>query len=262
MKPLSERDSAVLAQHEAGATLQEIAMALGLKYATVRRVVEHVGPIHAKGREMLAADPESLEGLRLTGGVSERVYSAIANATYKIDVPDMERLSDIAAQGRECVARFPGVGPGVMAELDTILASFGIVWNPRPRPFAYRTKENRHPLMKSWDDDRRRAEQEEKRSEYWHDILGRVAQIERDLGTAALENCEGRDSMQGVALRLAFLSGYLGAKEKVDRGMRDITPEAEDDGGYETDGNLICLPGVSLSNVRQPAEDRREGGPS
>src|SRR5262245_37259598 len=40
--------------------------------------------------------------------VSERVYSVLAIATNKIDVPDLERVSDVAAQGRECVARWRG----------------------------------------------------------------------------------------------------------------------------------------------------------
>ena len=38
--------------------------------------------------------------------------------------------------------------------------------------------------------------------------------------------------------------------------MRDITPEPEqDDGEYETAGNLICLPGVKLASIRQNGDD-------
>jgi hypothetical protein len=200
---------------------------------------------------LLPAAPESLEGLRLTGGVSHRAYSAIAEATYKIDVPDLERLSDVAAQGRECVERFPRFGPGVIAELDTILASFGLTWNPRPRPFSMRTKENQHPLLKSWDNDRERSKQDDQRSQFWNAIVRQVGEIERAVGTAVSRDTQGLDNMQGITYRLAFLTGYLEERAKRSRETIDITPDAEqDDGEYETAGNLICLPGVKLADVR------------
>jgi hypothetical protein len=80
----------------------------------------------------------------------------------------------------------------------------------------------------------------------------------RAVGTAILKNVQGRDSMRGVSYRLAFLTGYL--EERAERGhtsnMRDVTPEAEqDDGEYETAGNLICLPGVKLASIRQNGDD-------
>jgi DNA-binding NarL/FixJ family response regulator len=40
MKPLSERDSAILAQHAAGATFKEVAEALKVGAGTVRRIVD------------------------------------------------------------------------------------------------------------------------------------------------------------------------------------------------------------------------------
>jgi len=65
--------------------------------------------------------------------------------------------------------------------------------------------------------------------------------------------------MQGIALRLAFLSGYLETRPDRDRhtrNMRDITPDPEqDDGEYETAGNLICLPGVKLTDIRPARGD-------
>jgi hypothetical protein len=198
-----------------------------VKQQRVRYVVEHLALIHAKGQAMLSKDPESVEGLRTTAAMSEWAYSAIANAPYKIDGPDMERLSDVAAQGRECVSRFPGIGPGVMAELDTILARFGIAWNPRPRPFAYRTDENRHPLLKLWDKDREWSERQDSNAQFWSDIVRRVGQIERAVGTAVLRDTPGRDSMQGIAYRLSFLTGYLEARADLDRKTIDITPEPE-----------------------------------
>jgi hypothetical protein len=62
--------------------------------------------------------------------------------------------------------------------------------------------------------------------------------------------------MQGVSSRLAFLTGYL--EERAERGRKtiDVTPEPEqDDGEYETAGNLICLPGVKLTSIRQNGDD-------
>jgi hypothetical protein len=60
--------------------------------------------------------------------------------------------------------------------------------------------------------------------------------------------------MQGVAVRLAFLSGLVEVRYGNGRrtsNMRDITPEPgdQDDSTYETAGNLICLPGVKLADV-------------
>jgi len=196
--------------------------------------------------------------LRLTAVLNDRTYQALAEVTYHVDVPEMERLSEVAAQGRECVARFKGIGPRAMTELDALLTRFGLTWNPRPRPFAMRTKENQHPLLKSWDADRERSKQEEKRSQYWSDIVRRVAEIERSVGTAILENIQGRDSMEGVSCRLAFLTGYLESRAEFTRktAMRDITPQAEqDDGENETAGNLICLPGVTLASIQPHGGD-------
>jgi hypothetical protein len=250
MKPLTDQERSILAKHATGATFPEIAAEFGVSRAIVRRVVEYRGRVHAEGAAKLAIDPENLEGLRQTAAITERTYGAIANATYTVDVPDLERLSDIAAQGRECVARFPKIGPGVMAELDTVLASFGIAWNPRPRPFAYRTDENKHPLLKMWDQGREWREQQDNDAQHWSNIVRRVAEIERAVGTAVLEDIQGRDGMQGVSVRLAFLTGYLGGyfENRARKPMRDITPEP-DDGDYETAGNLICLPGVKLADV-------------
>jgi hypothetical protein len=251
MKPLSEQDRRVIALHNSGASINDIAGETGLKRPRIKHIVEHIGSIHARGEATLALDPESLEGLRSTGAISCRAYSALANATYKIDVPDLERLSDVAAQGRECVARFPGVGPSVMAELDTLLARFGLTWNPRPRPFAWRTSENKHPLLKLWDKDRELSEQQDQRAQYWSTIVRRVAEMERAVGRAVLRDAPGRDSMEGIVYRLSFLTGYLeGHKGGRTNNMRDVTPETEqDDDEYETAGNLICLPGVKLADI-------------
>jgi hypothetical protein len=90
----------------------------------------------------------------------------------------MERLSDVAAQGRECVAGFPGIGPSVMTELDTLLERFGLTWNPRPRPFARRTDKNKHPLLKLWDKEREWSDQLDKDAQLWSGIVRRVGEIE------------------------------------------------------------------------------------
>lgn len=91
MKPLSDIDRAILSKRATGATFRAIADELAVKPSTVRRVVEFRGPINAKGNAMLAADSENIAGLRLTGGLSQRVYDALANAPYKVDVPDLDR---------------------------------------------------------------------------------------------------------------------------------------------------------------------------
>jgi hypothetical protein len=121
-----------------------------------------------------------------------------------------------------------------------------------PCSFGYRTDKNRHPLLRLWDKDREQSEQQDKRSENWSDVVRRVCDIERSVGKCALENVQGRDGMQGIAIRLAYLSGYLETRGAFERKTIDITPDddAEDAGGdYETAGNLICLPGVKLADV-------------
>jgi hypothetical protein len=122
--------------------------------------------------------------------------------------------------------------------------------NPRPRPFAYRTSENQHPLMKSWGHDRKRSKQEEKRSQWWSNIVRRVAEIECAVGTSVLKNNPNRDSMRCVSFRLAFLTGYLESQAELGRtsDMRDITPEPERDESVddvETAGNLVCPAGCA-----------------
>lgn len=260
MKPLTDQDRAILAKHATGATFREIAAELSVTTEHARRVVEYRGACHAKGQKLLAIDPENLEGLRLTGVLNDRTYHALAEVTYHVDVPDMERLSEVAAQGRECVARFKGIGPRAMAELDALLTRFGLTWNPRPRPFAMRTKESQHPLLKSWDADRERSKQDEQRSQYWSAIVRQVEKIERDIGTGVLKDHPNRDCMECVGYRLSFLAGYIESWSEYRRtgAMRDITPESDDqdDGRYETAGNLICLPGVKLADVRPNDGDR------
>jgi hypothetical protein len=112
--------------------------------------------------------------------------------------------------------------------------------------------------LKLWDKDRERHEQQETRSQFWRNIVQRVGEIERAVGTAVIETHPDRDGMEGISFRLAFLTGYLEGhfERKRSRAARDITPEPEqDDSGYETAGNLICLPGVTLASIRPDGGD-------
>jgi len=72
-----------------------------------------------------------------------------------------------------------------------------------------------------------------------------------------LGDAADRDSVEGIFLRLSFLTGYLEGRAKHERTI-DITPDPE--GEYETAGNLVCLPGVNLASVLH--NDGSDPGPT
>ena len=59
-----------------------------------------------------------------------------------------------------------------------------MAWKPRPRQFAYRTYKNKHPLIRAWDDERKRSDQQAIKDGFWQNMVRRVAEIERTLGTS------------------------------------------------------------------------------
>ena len=191
----------------------------------------------AEGRALLAACADSVEGLERIGALDRAAGWVIRGHHYRYASHQLTRMSEAAAFG----PRY-WVGTATrkqLAEIDRVLGLLGIAWSP-----IERTPQPKRP----------EPEPQQKR-DHWGSILRRVAELEQITGKSVLTESEGRDSMEGVVYRLAFLNGYLEAKLKFERmragdGMRDITPEPERDGGdCETPGNLICLPGVKLANV-------------
>jgi hypothetical protein len=266
MTPLTEQERAILARHEAGASRGEIAAEFGLSRAQVRRVTEWKGHINAKGRELLSADPESLKGLRATGALSARAYSALANATYAVDVPDLARVSDVAAQGRECVACFQGTGGAgskTMAELDALLARFGLTWNPRPRPFAWRTDENLHPsiaqMREQQAEQKRQAAQDSRIDNNAFYQIGRLQGaahvIENELGLPHPPEHYGRQAGESgesyYGRMVDDLRSRIRSLEKIafSSSARCIDDEDGPADDLARSGNLVCLPGIKLADV-------------
>ena len=258
----------MLAKHGAGAAINDIAAEMGVKPQRVRRVVEGIGPRHADGRALLAIDPEDIEGLRLTAALSQRAYAALANATYHIDVPDLDRLGEVAAQGRECVAHFPGIGPGIKTELDKLLDQFGLTWNPRPRRFVVRTEKNMHPVMAQMREQMAKQKQQEARSsgvDYnaFYQIgrlQGSAHVIEDELGLPHPPEHGSRAGESSEAYCVRMLDDLRKRVEVLKRfafssSAKRIDDEDDPADHLERSGNLICLPGVKLAEVEQ-----EEGG--
>jgi hypothetical protein len=235
---VTDLDRQIVARREAGDTRKAICEALGVTVGQVQRA-EYFCRGDAEGRKLLAERPDSIVGLaaigELDGGASDRLRFH----HYHHEGSELAGLSDVAALGRAYVSRIHGIGPKSLASIDRALGLFGMTWAPIDRTPKPKRKE---------------PEQQEKR-DHWGSILRHVAELEQIAGKGVLKEIEGRDSMEGVVYRLAFLNGYLEAKLKFERmrtgaSMRDITPEPEgDDGDCETAGNLVCLPGVRLADV-------------
>lgn len=240
-KRASDLDRAIVAALETQtrtAVAAEHGLTVGQLHVIVQRVRRDV-----RGRELLAKDLESLEGLGLIGEIPDPAWRTLHYLNHHWSNPVvMERISDVTAAGRDFIRNH--LKPKPMAQLEEYLALKGLTWSSNPRVI-----ERPKPQQPQGQDDQR--------AERWGEILHRVAQLEHAAGTSILENSPGRDSMQGVAMRLAFLNGYFGAKAKHEGNMRDVTPRAEDDGGYETAGNLICLPGVKLADVQGRGDGER-----
>jgi hypothetical protein len=241
---LTELERAIVARSKAGESRRAICKALGVTADDVRHA-EWVIRYDAERRRLFAECPDSIEGMAWIGELSGKARDALVWHQHRHEGPSPTRMSEVAALGRLYVSHIKGIGPKGLASIDHVLEMLGIAWSPI----------DRMPKPKRREPERQQPE----RSEFWNDIIRRVAEIEGALGTAVLKNHQGRDSMEGVSYRLAFLTGYIESKAEYGgwRDMRDITPEPEqDDGEYETAGNLICLPGVKLADVRPNDESR------
>jgi hypothetical protein len=238
---VTEQDRAIVARREAGETRKAICEALGVGVSRVYHA-EYVCRRDADGRAMLAKCPDSIRGLETIGELDSKAAHAFAWHCHNHDGPSPERMSDVAALGRAYVSRMNGIGPKSLASIDRVLGLLGIAWSPidrtpKPLPPVQQQEAERRPAMSD--------------GSAWSDIVRRVGEIERAVGTAVLENDPQRNSIDCVALRLSFLTGYIEGhfERRAHKPMRDITPEADSGEDLEIAGNLICLPGVKLVDV-------------
>jgi hypothetical protein len=240
---MTEQDRAIVARREAGETQKAIAASLGIPTSRVQRA-EARGHREAEGRALLAECADNIEGLGKVGALSSAARWLIGGHHYYYDNPELARMSDAAKLGRQYWARTFGATAKLMAEVDCALALLGIAWSPvdrTPKPKSpAQPQEAEQPAMSD--------------GSAWSSIVRRVAEIELAVGSAVMESDPHRDSIDRVAYRLAFLTGYLEEHFKkfgARRPMRDITPDDQDDSSedLETAGNLVCLPGVKLADV-------------
>jgi hypothetical protein len=247
---VTELDRAIFARSDAGDTRRAICEAFGVKLGRVYDA-ESVCLRDAHGRKLLAERADSIEGLSYIGELDGKAADRLHYHHFHHDCHPLIGLGEVAALGRAYVSRMKGIGPKSLASIDRALGLLGIAWSPIERT----------PQPKPHQPQEQERDQRAERNQFWSDIVRRVADIECAMGTGVLCDAPGRDSLEGISFRLAFLAGYLDAREKVRErtdSMRDITPEPDDqdDGDYETAGNLICLPGVKLADVQPNDGDR------
>jgi hypothetical protein len=235
---MTEQDRAIVSRREAGETIQAIATSLGIPAARVMRA-KHRAYREQRAQELFAKHPDSIDGLDWLGVLREAA-GPLRCHKYRYEGGDLERLSDVAALGRHYVSCLKGIGPKSLASIDRALELFGMVWSPidrTPQPMApaQQQEAERRPVS-DW--------------AAWCDIVRRVGEIERAVGSAVFMDDPHRNSIDCIALRLSFLTGYIrGHFERRSDPMRDITPEAGSSEDLETAGNLVCLRGVKLSDV-------------
>jgi hypothetical protein len=236
---MTEQDRAIVARREAGETRKAISDSIGITLSVIQRA-EWRCEREQKARKMLAECADSIKGLWWLRELSSDAYEALANHEYHYDGGELQRMSDVAALGRRYVSCLKGIGPKSLASIDRALDLLGIAWSPVDRTPTPKPRETERQVSSG--------------NSAWFDIVRRVGEIEQIMRTGVFEGDPHRDSIECVAMRLAFLTGYLEGyveKRRPHKPMRDITPEANSGEDMETAGNLVCLPGVKLSDVLQ-----------
>lgn len=168
-----------------------------------------------KGEAVLAADPESLGGLSLTGAISQGLANCLTGFCGTEEelkgVPDhqdYERISDVLRAGKEVVRNRWAMGRVRWAEWLAFMQSRGLEWG---KPLS-----DEAPHVQA----RRRSSTVQVRVGY---LLGRITDMEHRL----------------AQLRRRYVSSLDDNGEDQANPCRSL----------ETAGNLICLPGVRLSDV-------------
>jgi hypothetical protein len=208
LRPASEQDREIVRRIDHGDDRHDISHELRISLASIKGAEERVER-ETRARELLAGDPQSLEGLYLSGQLPGRVQSAFRfhHSTYLAE--PIERLSDIAALGRRFVSRLPDMGAHGMATLDSLLARAGLEWSPVEREPKRRAPD---PVASDSGVPTTRAE--------IFMMLGRL-QAEIEMQREQIARLRGDDAPRQNERR-------------------------ED---LETAGNLVCLPGVKLADV-------------
>jgi hypothetical protein len=107
-----------------------------------------------KGEAMLAADPESLEGLSLTGAISNglaRCLTGFCGSDEELqgvpDHEDYERVSDVLRAGSKAVRHHWALGPARWAEWLAFMQSRGLEWG---KPLSEAPNAPAKPMVDGW----------------------------------------------------------------------------------------------------------------
>jgi hypothetical protein len=134
-----------------GATMKATAAHFGISVSRVDRA-EWLCKWHDKGMAMLAADPESLEGLWHVGEISRKLADALQylcgsaeglREDYIETYPRYRRISEVLAAGERAIRSRRGMGAMSWAEWLAFMESRGLEWDEVRNPPA-------GPLPSGW----------------------------------------------------------------------------------------------------------------
>jgi hypothetical protein len=146
----SELDRAIVEMRKS-ATMKATAGHFGIPVSRVDRA-ERLCGWHDKGAAILAADPESLEGLWLVGEVSHKLASVLQHLcaeaeglseSYINTYPRYRRISEVLAAGEQAIRWRRGIGATLWAEWLAFMEARGLEWDEVRNPPA-------GPLPSDW----------------------------------------------------------------------------------------------------------------
>ena len=91
---LTDQDRAIIAKRDAGATRKAVQEHFGVTVSTVQRV-EWRARADARRRELLADDPQSLQGLKLIGDLDWSAADTIRLHHYHYDASELEASGNL-----------------------------------------------------------------------------------------------------------------------------------------------------------------------
>jgi hypothetical protein len=146
----SELDRAIVEMRK-GATMKATAARFGISVSRVDRA-ERLCEWHDKGATILAADPESLEGLGLVGEISRKLAQVLQylcghaeglREDYIETYPRYRRTSEVLAAGEQAIRWRRGMGATLWAEWLAFMEARGLEWDEVKNPPA-------GPLPSGW----------------------------------------------------------------------------------------------------------------
>ena len=108
LRPVSEQDREIVRRIARGDDRHDMSHELRISLAVIKGAEERVER-EREARELLAADPQSIEGLYLSGQLPPRAYHATRWHSSDWECSEIKRLSDVAALGRQHWFRLTGL---------------------------------------------------------------------------------------------------------------------------------------------------------